>query len=110
MEIGPDVDAGGVEVDAFQTGVVNPSWVFALLGHRVWDSSGGSAAARPEGVMGSTTLLNRIAPIRHSGRGTSLQRFPMELKPLRLDDTGYLQVRCGLLWFMPLRNAVNRLG
>jgi hypothetical protein len=37
MEIGPDVDAGGVEVDAFQNGVVDPGWVFApfrkLFGH-----------------------------------------------------------------------------
>ena len=37
----------------------------------------------------------------------ALQRFPIELKPLRLDDTGYLRVRYGLLWLMPLRNAVG---
>jgi hypothetical protein len=44
MEIGSDVDAGGVQIDPFQNGVVDPGWVFALFsklfGHRVRDSSG----------------------------------------------------------------------
>jgi hypothetical protein len=85
MEIGSDVDAGGVEVDTFQTGVVNPGGVFALFsklfGHRVRDSSGGSAAARPEGVMRSTILLNRIAPNRNSGGAASLRQKPKGSEP-----------------------------